>query len=84
MRGLYSFKAKIQKVDTCLCVMHICNNTWMNGEAVMTKLSDEDLLKKIDSCMEELAGSEEKAEAFFCEAGIYNPDGSLTEAYKTD
>ncbi|MCK5840595.1 MAG: hypothetical protein KAH31_00390 [Candidatus Sabulitectum sp.] len=50
----------------------------------MTKLSDEDLLKKIDSCMEELAGSEEKAEAFFCEAGIYNPDGSLTEAYKTD
>ena len=64
--------------------MHICNKIEPIGETVMTRLSDEDLLKKIESCMKELAGSEEKAEAFFCAAGIYNPDGSLTEAYKTD
>ncbi len=53
-------------------------------EGTMTRLSDEDLLKKIESCMKELTTSEEKAEVFFCEAGIYNSDGSLTEPYKTE
>lgn len=50
----------------------------------MTRLTDEEILAKLEACGKELDESPEKARQFFVNAGIYDKNGQIRKEYKAD
>jgi hypothetical protein len=55
-------------------------NEWKRWRYGLTPDEENEIL---DAFVEELLKDKEKSRALFVEAGIYNPDGTLTDQYKT-